>query len=519
MCKNVHVGQIIDMGMEVRGDGAALAPNPIDAMLIMDRSGSMGTAMDGYTRIYWAKSAGATFVGKMDNTRDKVGLTSFSNGVTVDYGLSDQFTDVITEINGMSASGYTATRDSLKQAIGQFPPYDPADKTVRAIILLTDGEFNYYADPLARGNATSSYAFTSTRSDRHYFFSDLPAPLGDPGATGGANKFTNQNMSEYALSKHIRIYTISVSRDLNSGMDTWKVLVNLANSTEGKHFHANTGAELDDYYTQIAGELQEKAAGDAQIKLDFSGAKNGVDGSPLNIKDYMEYVYDVPTSTHVKMVNKTQTIYDYTQDDRTNWSRTPPTLAPLLDLKAGEMNLNDVWSLNFKVNLTKAGNIRLFGPDDPNSKVCFIDVKTNKETCSIIEEINCPVKEDITGTFNDEKVTVDITSAGNLAADPKTLTVNWQTTYVGDGTVEQTLSYKNVDITNPVQHYTTVNTVSDGAIDPASPKPHQFTIDTSTWPPGRYSIRVIGSSGKASNSDEAFWVKTESSAQVYLKLE
>ena len=54
-------------------------------------------------------------------------------------------------------------------------------------------------------------------------------------------------------------------------MDTWKVLVNLANSTEGKHFHANTGAELDDYYTQIAGELQEKAACYAQRRLTSRG--------------------------------------------------------------------------------------------------------------------------------------------------------------------------------------------------------------------------------------------------------
>jgi hypothetical protein len=521
LCKDVHVGDTINMTVSIFGDGAALAPNPIDAMLVMDKSSSMrtGNLNDGVQRIVAASKAGSTFVGQMDSTRDKVGLTSYCKVESVDYALSDQFTDVIAKINNLPSQtcDYTGTRKALKTAIEQFPPYDPASKSIRAIILLTDGEFNWYGDPLARWNATSKYDFgATTYTDRYTFFSGLPAPSGSSTATFGADTFTNQNMSEYATLNHIRVYTITISKDLTSGMDTYKAMTILAESTGGKHFHANSQAELTDYYTQIAGELQEKAGGNAEIYLDFAGAKNGNTGGSIDIKEYMNYTYSLPDSTHVTMVNKTHTIQDYTTDDTDNWDRG--SFAPLLYFKAGEMNLNDLWTLNFKVKLYKSGNVQLFGTGD-NSSVCFLDVKTNKKTCSIIEPINCPIKEDVGGGFNDEKVTVDITEANSLGADPTKLTVKWSTTYVGDGSVGQTLSYKNVDITNPVQHYATAYTISDGAIDPPSPVSHQTTLDTSSWPPGRYSIKVVGSSGKASGSDEAFWVKQDTNAQVYLKLE
>jgi hypothetical protein len=525
-CKDAHVGDTINMGMSVFGDGAALAPNPIDAMLVMDKSQSMTGGMDGHTRIYWASQAGSTFVGQMDDSRDKVGLTSYCKVDTVDYGLSDQFTNVIAKINTLPSStcSYTGTRKALKTAIGEFPPYDPASKSVRAIILLTDGEFNWYADPLARGFATSVYDFGgTTRSDRHTFFSDLPAPSGSSSATGGANQWTNQNMSEYAMSKNIRIYTISVSPDLDSSLDTWKVLDNLALSTGGKHFHADTGAALQNYYTQIAGELVEKAGGDAKIKLNFDSAKDGGTGLSLTIRDYLTYLPEDsfttdPDSTHVKMVNGGTPIYDYTQNDHKNWTDNLGIL-PELDLKAGEMNLNDLWTANFKLKLKKAGNIQLFGPGDTTSSVCFVDVTTTRETCAPVESCNCPVKEDVGGGFNEEKVTIAITQADSLGADPSKLTVKWETTYVGDGTVVQTLSYKNLDITNPVQHYATAYTTSYGAIDPAFPRSFETTLDTSSWAPGRYSIRVVGSSGKASNSDDESWTKQETGSTVYLKLE
>ena len=71
-CKDVKVGDKINVSVSIFGDGAALKPKPIDAELTMDVSGSMGQTpkMNGpggsQYKIYYSKMAGTTFVNKMN---------------------------------------------------------------------------------------------------------------------------------------------------------------------------------------------------------------------------------------------------------------------------------------------------------------------------------------------------------------------------------------------------------------------------------------------------------------------
>lgn len=522
ICKDAHVGDEIDLRMSVLGDGAALAPNPVDAILCMDTSGSMADKMlpnpPYASKLYWTKDAGVTFVDAMNEGTDSIGLAYYNYTADVQPDLAKDFVGVKDAINnGLYPQGYTNTREGLKLSIDNVVDLlSTNSKAVKAVILLTDGAYNRNGDPLAR-DTTRSHDHTFTGSDGckdWYIFSDLSA--------------AEQDLAYYASSHNVRIYTITLGGDakIQPGYDnttlapgTWQIYDTmdlLATSTGGFHRHTTDGSQLADIYTEIAGDLQQEAGGDAEITLDFSAAKDGA--ASIDIKDYMEYIYRTPDSSHVRMINATgDTLFEYTQDDRPNW--TNGLMAPGLYFKAGDMNLGDEWSLSFKVNLIKSGNIKLFGPDDPNSDVCFIDVKTKERTCSIVEEVNCAIKEDTGGGFTNEVVTVDITSATNLAADPKTLTVNWVTTYVGKGEVTQTLSYKNLDMPGG---YIAADVKVDGLgvfSAGGGSVSHTTTLDTSTWPPGRYAIRVIGNSGKASNSDDAEWIKQGESGTIFLKLE
>jgi len=521
ICKDKHVGDEIDLGMSVLGDGAALAPNPVDAILCMDSSGSMGDTMlpnpPNQNKLYWTKAAGLTFVNAMNEGTDSIGLAYYNYTADVQPELAKDFVGVKDALsNGLKPSGYTNTREGLKLSIDNVVLLSTNSKAVKAVILLTDGAYNRNGDPLAR-DKTRSHDHTLSGSDGckdWYYFSGLSA--------------AEQDLAYYASSHNVRIYTITLGGDakIQPGYDnttlapgTWQIYDTmdlLATSTGGFHRHTTDGSQLADIYTEIAGDLQQEAGGDADITLDFSAAKDGTTG--IDIKDYMEYIYRTPDSTHIKMVNATnEVLFDYVQDDRPNW--TNGLIAPSLYIKAGDMSLGDLWTLNLKLNLTKSGNIKLFGPDDAASKVCFIDVKTKEKTCTQVEEFNCAIKEDTGGGFTNEAVTVDITSATNLAADPKTLTVNWLATYVGKGKVTQTLSYKNLDLPGGyIAADVKVDDISDFSAGGGSVS-HTTTLDTSTWPPGRYAIRVIGNSGKASNSDQEFWIKQDESAPIFLKLE
>jgi len=83
---------------------------PIDVMLVIDRSGSMGG-----TLITDAKNAAKTFV---DNTcsSDLVGLASFSESATLDIGLTTDHNSIKTQIDALSTGGYTAIGDGIHTA-------------------------------------------------------------------------------------------------------------------------------------------------------------------------------------------------------------------------------------------------------------------------------------------------------------------------------------------------------------------------------------------------------------------
>lgn len=107
---------------------------PIDAMLVIDRSGSMAG-----TKLTDAKSAASTFVGAVDFSQDQVGLASFNGAATLDQILTNIGADVINAINALVADGQTNIGDGLEVGRGELVANGGPTK---ALILLSDGAPN-----------------------------------------------------------------------------------------------------------------------------------------------------------------------------------------------------------------------------------------------------------------------------------------------------------------------------------------------------------------------------------------
>ncbi|MGA2670383.1 MAG: VWA domain-containing protein, partial [Dehalococcoidia bacterium] len=122
--------------LNVTGAGNQTAQRlPVDIMLILDCSGSMGSG----GKLTAAQTAARTFIGSLNSSIDRVGLVSYSDSATLNRGLTSNFAAVNTTINGLSASGHTDIGDAIKTANTELTTHGRSPGVVWVEILLTDG--------------------------------------------------------------------------------------------------------------------------------------------------------------------------------------------------------------------------------------------------------------------------------------------------------------------------------------------------------------------------------------------
>jgi hypothetical protein len=287
-----------------------------------------------------------------------------------------------------------------------------------------------------------------------------------------------------------------------------------------QYFAAPTGAQLAAIYTQIAGDLQQTAGGNTKVTLDY-GTVN-INGALGNILDYMDYVpvlhlpAQASDSTYVMKKNMTKTgvetlVYQYSRDDTANWT------AKNMQFDVGEMQLNETWATSFRVNLTQAGQISMFGPASP-SQVCFTDASTGVTTCQKFPPWECPVQQQkIDVGFGNRNLSLDSLTVTPSAGNPSILAIRWNVTYDGDKTAQQTVTYQNTN--------------KPGSI-PVTAPPIQFdsagvqkqkvlTVDTTNWASGtyRFTVDAVATDAKRPMPLSAIWTKQATSDKTYIKLE
>ena len=114
----------------------------------------------------------------------------------------------------------------------------------------------------------------------------------------------------------------------------------------------------------------------------------------------------------------------------------------------GEVRLNETWSATFRLNLTQAGDLEMFGPGNP-SAVTFTDASTGTATTQTIPKWRCPIQQNVINVaFGNKLLFIDNMSATNDTAHPNLLRIKWNTTYDGTLSLQETVTYRNDDVAN-----------------------------------------------------------------------
>ena len=140
----------------------SIAENPVDIMLVLDRSGSMGAS--GGTPLNNLKAAANKLVDLIEDTNaslppsvtefSRVGVVSFAGSASLDQALTTDLNDVRTAIDGLSASGQTAIGDGINLAQVQLAGSEPLRPKV--MVVVTDGVNNAGANPVTAANAAKA---------------------------------------------------------------------------------------------------------------------------------------------------------------------------------------------------------------------------------------------------------------------------------------------------------------------------------------------------------------------------
>ncbi|NLK63454.1 MAG: VWA domain-containing protein, partial [Fusobacteria bacterium] len=320
-----HMTNTTYVTIRVKGDGYAMQPDPIDAVLVIDRSGSMkwnitednGTSNE---RMEAAKDAASTFINQMNSTSDRVGLVSFSSTARRDVSLTNNKAILESKANGLIPSGATNMRQAFYEAISHLDSKGRSE-AVKAVILMSDGDWNHHGSPLAHGIGLRGWTWSGNTITHNYYeyygtldggtltSGQIDVPIvkngwGEDGSYDYVNEYvksyylngesTNQNMSNYAIAKNTSLYTITFAFEPDEEIRTAMRI--LANSTGGFYEHAGDGEQLTSIYKRIAGELKNEASVDTNMTV-FQNVE--VNGTPIAAYTIFDYKHEDHKSTTI----------------------------------------------------------------------------------------------------------------------------------------------------------------------------------------------------------------------------
>ncbi|MFQ5528796.1 MAG: VWA domain-containing protein [Gemmatimonadota bacterium] len=121
--------------MDVRSAAVAAVP-PVDLVLVLDQSGSLGTA-EAFDDL---QDAAKVFIDHFDDTIDKMGLVSFNLRATDRFGLAGSFRATIkNEIDQMTSFSYTNVGEGLRLAQSQITGPAIRQRSAKVVVFFTDG--------------------------------------------------------------------------------------------------------------------------------------------------------------------------------------------------------------------------------------------------------------------------------------------------------------------------------------------------------------------------------------------
>lgn len=540
--ETVKVNDTIKVTIQLIGDGWALQPDPIDTMMVADRSLSMLT--DDTDRLVSLMEAMKLFNAEMAEGRDQVGLITFAKGT----GIADTDNDLLGDDDNRDAWGHYYNDDATYKAthykgagvtdygygyatldqefttdhdlfddkvdyifVDMWTPLrwgvyegityvddNAREDAVKAVVVLTDGQYNYFGDPLARGSPTTSEYLS------HWFSTN---PLYEYTTIDGLDA-AEQDLSFYASSKGIKLYTIAFGNEIteSDSDNTYYTLKLLAQSTGGEVYYAEDGDELKEVYKEIAGELQVAAGVDTEMELMFQNVEiNNVTVPNSGSTAVLEYVYDPEDSTHIENFYDNGTHTSVIEDQTEWWSENKS-----LNFDVGTVYLNQTWQTTFMLKVLKPGNINLF------NDTSFISFNGGEDILNLPDTWFTAV-EDLNSTgvnFSTLEVSgFDVTNSGNITS---TIDLEWTLYYTGPYEATQVLEYQRY---NDGWIVFAVMPELSGPVDPAVAQQTQLFIND--FLPGDYDIRITASA--VDTADSVAYISDKiplgDSASAYIKIE
>lgn len=136
----ILTGEETEVTLNIKGTPPVNIVKPNDVILVIDKSGSMGTEkMDA------AKKSAKGFIDLMDLKQHRVGIADYSD-VLSSYELTDNANEVKAYIDTLKSGGGTNTGDAIQLATELLVDHRPEAQPV--IVLLTDGEATGVGDGL-----------------------------------------------------------------------------------------------------------------------------------------------------------------------------------------------------------------------------------------------------------------------------------------------------------------------------------------------------------------------------------
>jgi len=482
----VNVNDTVDVDVQVVGDGWALQPSPIDVLLLLDNSGSMGITTNTNDRVSQSKRAAVSFIDKMEPGIDRVGVIFYDKKTYPDFSVYVPLTDdlnsvktAISDYDRTDTKGYhTRTRYALYEGIRLMNEWNDHRKAVRAIIHMTDGEWSMEGDPLARGTgynltfgpeedvATGLHSVWAGNvvgvTDKFRYFDDLGGgtstygykdnvPNGQPHdkssdlgdiweydryetTQNSINKetwyFTNaesskQNMSVYAADSKLKVFSISFGDSIAYNEKLIFVLGTMSDATGGFYAHASNEEALESLYTTIAGELKEEAGVDTNMDIIYENVEIE---STYPGGEVFDYIYTPDKSTYIESYyddqDKTPIGSPYTQNDLSNWTAANKYT---LNFNIGTIKLNQVWEAKYTLTVKKPGNIDLF--DD--TAISFMSADNIPQTVSLPSLFISAAYDLTTATLSTPELELSDISETEITDYIREWT--WTRTYTGEG--------------------------------------------------------------------------------------
>jgi Mg-chelatase subunit ChlD len=224
--------------------GTKVCEKPSDAILLLDRSGSMASiSQDPAEPLTSAKEAAVSFVDQL-NARDKVGVVSFASNASspIEFPLSSDFDSAKEAVMniGINSDGtqYTNIYEALRSALQELLSARSSESSSKVAILLTDGVANNPRDPAGRTEEDDiRYAENAARTEA-------------------------SNAKESGVS----IYTIGLGNQINSSF-----LQNVASGVEN-YFFAPTANDLESIYKEISSDICKEVPARIEITYRIFGS-------------------------------------------------------------------------------------------------------------------------------------------------------------------------------------------------------------------------------------------------------